>query len=258
MTDLVVTSIDRGVGVISLNRPEKHNAFNDEMWEQFNRAIAWAEDEPAVRATLIRGEGPSFSSGLDTGQLAREKTESQYRHIRHQQEGRIRQRGSVKPSIVAIHGYALGGAFEVALAGDIRICADDARMGLPEINYGIMTDTGGIPLAAIVAGPARAKWLLMTGEIIDADRALRWGLVDEVVPAAQVDQVARELAVRIGAGPPLAMAMIKQVVDGIWDSAFHTALRAELLAQTTLMASADHAEAVRARAQKRPPTYTGN
>jgi enoyl-CoA hydratase/carnithine racemase len=258
LSDLVRTTVDRGVGVISLNRPDKHNALNDELSEALHQAIGWACDTPEVRAVVIRGEGPSFSSGRDTTQLGhRPKRESDFGFVRAHQQARIQQLESTKPFIAAVRGYALGGAFELALVADIRICASDARMGFPEVGYGIMTDTGGAPLATILAGPSRAKWLLMTGELIDAERALAWGLVDQVVAPEQLDDTALDLAVRIAAGPPLAISMIKQVVDEIWHGPLHAGLRAELLAQSALFATADYHEAKTAYREKRRPRFEG-
>jgi enoyl-CoA hydratase/carnithine racemase len=162
---------------------------------------------------------------------------------------------SAKPWLAAVRGHALGGAFETVLTADIRIAASDVRMGFPEVRFGIMTDTGGAPLTTILAGPSRAKWLLMTGELIDADRALSWGLVDQVVAPDELDSTALDLAVRIAAGPPLAISMIKQVVDDMWHGQWHAGLRAELLAQSALFASADYAEAKAARRENRAPQF---
>jgi enoyl-CoA hydratase/carnithine racemase len=258
MSELILTSVDRGVGVITLNRPEKHNAINDDMGDQFLDAIRWADQSPEVRCVLIRAEGPSFSSGRDTSQMGqRSAGESDFTFIRRHQEMRVIQHDSVKPTVVAVHGHAVGGAFEIVLNADIRVCATDVRMGFPEVSYGIMTDTGGAPLATIVAGPSRAKWLLMTGELIDADRALAWGIADEVVAPERLDETALNLAVKIASGPPLAISMIKQVVDGMWHGQWHAGLRAELLAQSTLFKSQDYAEAKAARLEKRAPNYQG-
>jgi enoyl-CoA hydratase/carnithine racemase len=259
MTDLVLTSVDRGVGVITLNRPDKHNALNDELSEQLHAAVEWACDAEDVRSVLLRGAGPSFSSGRDTTQLGqRPSGESDFAFIRRHQANRLRQLECSKPIVAAVRGYALGGAFETVLGADIRICSTDARMGFPEVGFGLMTDTGGAPLATILAGPSRAKWLLMTGELIDAERALQWGLVDQVVEPDRLDETALDLAVRLAAAPPLAVAMIKQVVDEVWQGAMHAALRAELLAQSTLFTSADHAEAKAAYREKRSPNYEGH
>lgn len=143
MSDLVATHVEDGVGIITFNRPEKHNALDDEMFEQFDAALTWAQEAQAVRCVLLRGEGKSFSSGRDTRTLNWPADTSPYTFVRHHQEARLRQRSARKPSVAALHGYVLGGACEIALAADIRICADDAQLALPEVGFGIMTDTGG-------------------------------------------------------------------------------------------------------------------
>jgi enoyl-CoA hydratase/carnithine racemase len=149
--------------------------------------------------------------------------------------------------VAALRGHVLGGGLEMALAADIRIAATDLRMAFPEIRYGLMSDTGGSPLATILAGPSRAKWMLMTGRPVDASRALAWGLVDEVVAPEEVDEVALALVREIAAGPPDAIAMIKQTVDGAWHGALHAGLRAELLAQVALFGGEDYQARKRAR-----------
>ena len=104
----------------------------------------------------------------------------------------------------------LGGGLEIALAADIRIAAADVRLAFPEIRYGLITDTGGAPLATMLAGPSRPKWMLMTGKPVDATRALAWGLVDDVVPPEELDDVAAALAREIAAGPPGAIATARK------------------------------------------------
>lgn len=235
MTGKVKLAVADGVATISLNRPERHNAIDDELHEELVSAWDQVLADPAARVVLLRGEGRSFCSGRDTAQLGRRtRGESDLAFIRRHQHTRIMQLDSPKPVIAALRGHVLGGGLEIALAADIRIAASDLRMAFPEIRYGLMSDTGGSPLATMLAGPSRAKWMLMTGKPADADRALAWGLVDEVVPPGEVDDIAAALAREIAAAPPEALAMIKQTVDGIWHGALHAALRSELLAQVAL------------------------
>jgi enoyl-CoA hydratase/carnithine racemase len=128
----------------------------------------------------------------------------------------------------------------MALAADIRIAATDLKMAFPEIHYGLMTDTGGSPLATMLAGPSRAKWMLMTGRPVDAVRALSWGLVDEVVEPEQLDEVAAALAAEIADKPSDALSMIKSTVNGMWEGPVRTALQAELVSQVALFAGEDY------------------
>jgi enoyl-CoA hydratase/carnithine racemase len=248
MTVKLRLAVADGVATISLNRPERHNAIDDELHDELVSAWDEALADPAARVILLRGEGRSFCSGRDTSQLGqRVQGESDLAFIRRHQQSRITELDSPKPVIAALRGNVLGGGLEMALAADIRIAASDLRMAFPEIRYGLMSDTGGSAFATMLAGPSRAKWMLMTGRPIDAGRALAWGLVDEVVEPGEVDDTAAALAREIAAGPPDALAMIKQTVDGLWHGALHGALRAELLAQVALFGGADYHERKRAR-----------
>jgi enoyl-CoA hydratase/carnithine racemase len=244
----VIVDVDGGVATVSLNRPERHNAVDDELYDQLSSAWRRVLDDSAARVILLRGEGRSFCSGRDTSQLGqRASGESDLEFIRKHIQTRVMQLDSFKPVIAALRGSVLGGGLEMALAADIRIAAADVRMAFPEIRYGLMTDTGGSPLATMLAGPSRAKWMLMTGRPVDADRALAWGLVDEVVAPTEVDAVAAALARDIAAAPADALAMIKQTVDGLWHGQLHAALRAELLGQVALFGGDDYQARRRAR-----------
>jgi enoyl-CoA hydratase/carnithine racemase len=224
-----------GVATISLNRPERHNAVDDDLRDELSRTWDEVLADPSARVVLLRGEGRSFCSGRDTTQLGRRPNgETDLAFIRRHQEVRFKQLGSYKPIIAALRGHVLGGGLELALAADIRIAASDLRMAFPEIRYGLMSDTGGAPLATMLAGPSRAKWMLMTGRPVDADRALAWGLVDEVVVPEELVEVTAALAREIADAPADALALIKQTVDGLWHGALHAALRQELAAQAVL------------------------
>jgi len=247
-----VSTVERtthdGVGTISLNRPHRHNAVDDELYEELHRVWAEVQADPEVRVVVLRGNGPSFCSGRDTAQLGeRVEGESDLSFVRRHQQSRIHQMESPKPVIAAVRGNALGGGLEMALAADIRIAASDLRMAFPEIRYGLMTDTGGSAFATMLAGPSRAKWLLMTGRPVDAQRALAWGLVDEVVAPEELDDTVAALAGEIASRPPEALAMIKQTVDGMWHGQVHSALRAELLGQVALFGGEDYKARKRAR-----------
>ena len=247
-TQKVIVDVADGVATISLNRPERHNAVDDELYERLANVWQQVLSDPEARVVLLRGEGRSFCSGRGTTQLGQcAPGESDLVFIRKHVQTRVLQLDSPKPVIAALRGNVLGGGLEMALAADIRIAADDLRMAFPEIRYGLMTDTGGSLLATMLAGPSRAKWLLMTGREIHADQALAWRLVDEVVSPQEVDHVSAQLAHEIAEGPPDAIAMIKQTVDGLWHGALHAALRAELLGQVALFGGEDYQARKRAR-----------
>jgi enoyl-CoA hydratase len=258
MGELVKQRLQDGVGVISLNRPEKHNALDNETGAALGEALRWAMGSAEVRCVLLRGEGPSFCSGRDTTQLGqRDPGDNDFAFVRRAQDNRLQQLDSAKPFVAAVRGACIGGGFEMALACDLRFAAPDASFFLPEIRFGILPDTGGTQLLTSLIGPSRTKYLVMTGERIDARTALEWGVVDFVVEPEDLDARALDVARKIAAGPPLAIAMAKQLVDQAWAEPVRRGIRQELLAQTVLFGSEDYQEARAARREGREPRYTG-
>lgn len=258
MADLVLTELTDGVAVVSLNRPEKHNALDDTTSAEYRRAMEWALREPEARCIVLRGEGRSFCSGRDVTQLGqRPPGVGDYTFVRAAQQGNVDLMSSPKPSIAAVKGYCLGGGFERALAADIRIGSPDAVMSLPEVTYGLVPDTGGTQLLTALVGPGRAKELVLTGGRIDADQALAWGILNRIVPAEELDEVVMELARTIAANSPMAVALGKQLVDQCWADQIGRGLKAELTAQTALFTSEDYREARLARREGRPPRFAG-
>ncbi|HTK66207.1 MAG TPA: enoyl-CoA hydratase/isomerase family protein [Pseudonocardia sp.] len=258
MSPIVTTEVSERVAVISLNRPERHNAFTDELEADLDRAVAAAIDDDEVRAILLRGEGRSFSSGRDTASLGqRPEGVTDLAFIENFQASRLRMHTSPKPVVVACKGAVFGMGLEIALAADFRVASSDTRMGFPEVNFGIMTDTGGAPFAAALAGPSRAKYLVMTGEPIDAAQALVWGLVDFVVEPDELEQRASALARTLASKPPLAMRLAKNAIDGLFADLVRTGMRDEALSQCVLFESEDHRIAKQARRDKTTPDYVG-
>ncbi|WP_181781872.1 enoyl-CoA hydratase/isomerase family protein [Pseudonocardia pini] len=239
-----------GVATISLNRPARHNAVDDETHDLLVETWDAVLADPAARVILIRGEGRSFCSGRDTSQLGeRVAGEGDLSFIRRHQQIRETQLGSSKPVVAALQGNVLGGGLEMALTADVRIAAEDLRMAFPEIRYGLMTDTGGSALATMLAGPSRAKWMLMTGRPVDATKALAWGLVDEVVPREELDAVAAAFAAELADKPSDALSMIKSSVDGMWRGELQNAMHTELVSQVALFGGEDYRARKRARAE---------
>jgi enoyl-CoA hydratase len=254
----VYGELDGRLRIITLNRPERHNAMNDEASELFQQILFAALEETQSTAILIRGNGPSFCSGRDTSVLGhRTRDESDFHFVRRAQEGRLRMLDSTKPIIAAVKGGAIGGGCEIALAADIRIADTTLKMALPEINYGLLPDTGGTQLLTALIGPSRAKYLVMTGNKIDAATALEWGAVDFVVEPEALDARALEIAGAIAAKPPLNLAMAKDMINLMHGETIRTGTRAELMAQSYLFKTEDYAEARAALREKRRPVYKG-
>lgn len=259
MSELFVTlEVEQHVGIISLNRAAKHNAMNDEMQAQFGDCIHQAAADREIRCVLIRPSGKSFCAGRDISVLGkRQHGESDFEFVRNTQSDRLATLDCPKPIIAAVRGAAIGGGCEIALSADMRVLSRTARFSLPEIKYGLLPDTGGHMLLTQLMGPARAKYYIMTGDVIEAEEAYRLGLGEWLVDDAALDDFALSLARRIATGPPQALAMAKQLIDRAWGADLRAGMREELLAQSALFRTDDYAEARAALREQRRPSYSG-
>jgi enoyl-CoA hydratase/carnithine racemase len=258
MPSPILFEITSGVGIITLNRPDRHNAIDDEASALLAKTFDEAAHSSEVRAILFRGSGKSFCSGRDTAVLGyRAQDESDYHFVRRHQLLKIAMLDCPKPIVASVKGAAIGGGCEMALAADMRVAASDLKMSMPEINYGLLPDTGGTQYLANLIGPARAKFMVMSGARIDARTALDWGAVDFVTEPQDVDAKAFEIAADLATKPPIALAMAKSMIDQGLAGAVRNGLTQELLAQTALFKSEDYAEARAAIREGRKPHYKG-
>lgn len=258
MADQILSEIDGSLRIITLNRPDRHNAMDDDMSALFQARIGEALEETESNAILIRATGKSFCSGRDTNVLGqRARDESDFHFVRRHQEGRLRMQESTKPIIAALKGGAIGGGCELALAADMRISDTTLKMALPEILYGVLPDTGGTQMMTALIGPSRAKYMVMSGQKIDAATALEWGAVDFVVAPEELDAKALEVARDIAAKPPINLAMAKEMINLMHGATIRTGTRAELYAQSYLFKTEDYHEARAAIREKRAPQYKG-
>ena len=256
--ELVLYRVEDGVAVISFNRPRQHNALSGAMRTAHQAAMQDALSDPAVRAIVMRGEGTSFSSGVDLRELGkRAEGVSDYAHVSASLERKRVIIESPKPVIAAIRGYAIGAGCEAALHADIRVAGESARFGLTEVSHGLITDGGGTCITAAIAGPSRAKYMVMTGELVDAQRALEWGLIDFLVPDDEVDALALQIAGKIAAQPPMHVSIAKQLCDGMHGQQIRQGMNNELLAISMLYQTDDRQEARAARKDGRKPTFSG-
>ncbi|MBC7229517.1 MAG: enoyl-CoA hydratase [Actinobacteria bacterium] len=249
-----------GVAVLTLNRPETHNAMNQTMFAELGVAAKELQNDPEVRAVVLTGAGKSFSSGLDLGSfmgLMQLSALQIHSFLKEVQGTYLAYEMMDKPVIAAVNGLAFGGAMEIMLACDIRIASEDAKFNLMEIKFGIIPDLGACKRLARLVGNGYAKELILTGDTIDAAEAYRIGMVEHVYPKEQVLPEALKLARRLAEGPILGIALAKQVINRCWDSDPETALEFEAIAQTLCLVSEDHREAIQALAEKRPPRFKG-
>jgi enoyl-CoA hydratase/carnithine racemase len=255
VADLVVTE-DRGaVRHVVLNRPEKRNAFNEELVLATGAALRAAADDPAVRCVVLRGNGAVFSAGMDVVALAgAASAPERLRAFRRScLEAWNLAEEMTKPVVCSIHGACLGGALELALACDLRVLAEDARVGLPETRLGLVPDVGGSSRLPQVVGLGRAKELILTSRVIDGVEAERIGLANRVAPAERLEEAVDELVAELLGCAPIAVGLAKRLMDASARPALSTTLELEITAQEQCARSEDVKEGVRAAAERRAP-----
>jgi enoyl-CoA hydratase/carnithine racemase len=262
MTDLIKTEIRGPILEIALNRPEKRNAINNELYQAFDAAVNEANKLSDVRAVLIRGEGKAFSAGIDYSDFLRlpeaygPDWQRRMRKITDDFQRVLTNLERLElPTIALLHGYCLGLAMELALACDIRIAADGTKLGLPETLLGMIPDVGGTTRLVRLVGPGKAKELIFTGRQIDAGLAENWGIVNHVVPQEELLAAGENLAEEISQAAPLAVGMAKRVIDGLAD--IDRGLMLEGWAQSQLFATEDFMEGVQAKMMRRKPDFKG-
>ena len=251
---------DRGPGRHRvLHRPEKRTALSGEGRRSLGEAFEEAAADDSVRVVVVRGEGPMFSSGMDLNDLrSLSETPERVRDFRRAVlHGWNLLEEMPKPTICQIHGAALGGAFELALACDFRTMAEDAVAGIMEVRLGLIPDVGGCSRLPAVVGLGNAKELIMTGKVIDGREAHRIGFANRIAPGGGLDAATEALANELLACAPRAVGLAKRVIDAAAKPALSVTLEQEVAAQETLAASEDFAEGARAFFEKRDPDFAG-
>ena len=256
--DNVLLERDGAVLVLTINRPKVLNALNAQTLEALGRAIDTARDDAGVRAVVITGSGDrSFVAGADINELAAQTPVDGREHARRGQAlfDRIERLG--KPVIAAINGFALGGGCELAMACTIRLASDTAKLGQPEINLGLIPGYAGSQRLPRLVGRGRALELLLAGNPITAEEAWRIGLVNKVVPAADLLNEARALAQALAAKAPVAVRYILEAVAGGLDMSFEDAQDYEATLFGLVATTEDMREGTRAFLEKRKPEFKG-
>ena len=240
MPDLIDLEVEAGVATITLQRPPM-NALNREMQNQIRDAAREVSARRDVRTVLLHGGPKVFAAGADVKEMADWSYTDAVAETKDLSACFTAVAQIPQPTIAAITGYALGGGLELAMCCDLRVAGDNARMGQPEILLGIIPGAGGTQRLPRLVGPARAKELIFTGRYVAADEALRIGLVDQVVLPDDVLAAGRDLAVRLAAGPPLALRAAKEAIDAGLETDLATGLEIERLQFTGLFATEDQA-----------------
>lgn len=250
---------DGPVAVITIAREQVRNALSSAVVGEIYAALEAVERDDAVRVAVVTGAGErAFAAGADIGELrALPGADDARRYSEETHQLGLFIARMRKPVIAAINGFALGGGLELALSCDIRLAADTARMGQPEINLGIIPGWGGTQRLPRLIGPAAARLLCLTGDMIDAQEALRLGLVERVVPAAELMAAATALARQLAGKAPLAVAAIKQAINRGLDMPLAEGCMYEAALFGAVAATEDAREGTSAFLEKRQATWKG-
>jgi 2-(1,2-epoxy-1,2-dihydrophenyl)acetyl-CoA isomerase len=251
---VVHVDVADAVATVTLAHPGRKNAVTDAMWGELAAAFRRIAVDDAIRVVVITGAGEDFSSGADLG---RGPTGHWLAHMRFINDACLALAAVPQPTIARVDGVAVGAALNLALGCDLVVASDRSRFSEIFARRGLSIDFGGSWFLPRRVGLHKAKELALLAPIIDAAEADRIGLVNKVVPVDELDDAVAEWAASLAAGPPIALAQTKALLDRSSTSSLADALEAEAAAQTVNFGTADTAEAIAAFLQKREPRYTG-
>ncbi len=256
----IIYTKDASIAHIRVNRPEKRNALNGSTRVEIAHALEDTRTDPDVRVLILSGSGEkSFIAGSDLNELSAfsplqlEKFLSTLGQRLYTQFAELE-----KPTIAMIQGLCLGGGLELALACDIRITSDDSKFGQPEILLGIIPGGGGTQRLTKLVGAGLAKELIFTGAVIDANEALRIGLVNRVCPPSQLEKLTSDMALRISKQSPLALKWAKKSIAMGQEVSLSAGLAYEAMVECLLFTSKDRTEGMQAFFEKRSPSFSGD
>ncbi len=250
-------TLDNGILTITLNHPDKLNVLSTDVLHALAELFVDAKDNHAVKGILLTGAGKAFCAGADISRLAACNAQTGYAFARFGQAVFRQLETLGKPSLAAINGYAFGGGCELAMAATLRVASTRAQFGQPEVKLGVIPGYGGTQRLSRLVGKGRALDLCLTGRFIDAQTALNWGLVSQVVEPDALMDTATQILTGILALAPLAVAGVMEAIDHGYDLPLTEAMHLEALHFSTVCASADKTEGVAAFLEKRPPVFKG-
>jgi enoyl-CoA hydratase len=255
-TTLTLSTSNR-IGTITVNRPEKLNALNDATIAELDRAIDELLSGEDVGGVILTGAGRAFVAGADISELSGQSPMEAKRRAAAGQAVFAKFEESHKPVIAAVNGFALGGGCELAMACHIRIASESAKFGQPEVKLGITPGYGGTQRLPRLIGRGRALQLLLTAEMVDAQEALRIGLVNKVVPAAELISTAESMMRQMLDNAPLALGLCIEAVNRGYESSLIDGLNLEANHFAILAGTTDVTEGMSAFLEKRTPKFTG-
>ena len=255
-TDNVRTELDGAVATVVLVNPARKNAVTDDMWGQLTDAFRWVASDASIRVLVVTGDGEEFCSGADLSAGADDDGHWSAR-MRYVNEACLALHAITQPTIARVDGIAAGAGLNLALGCDLVVASDRSRFSEIFARRGLSLDFGGSWLLPRRIGLHKAKELALLAPILDAAEAERIGLVNKVVAADQLDEAVRAWTAQLAAGPPIALAQSKALLDRSSTRSLPEALEAEAAAQTVNFGTNDTRESLVAFFQKRTPDYTG-
>lgn len=253
----LLTSLEGGIFTITINRPEKLNALNKDVFIDLNNVIDEIQNNPAIKSAIITGAGTkAFVAGADITEFNGLDKAGAMTLAKKGQDIYFKIEKSVKPVIAAVNGFALGGGCELAMACHFRIASDNARFGQPEVNLGLIPGYGGTQRLTQLIGKGRAIEMLISGNMIDAATALQYGLVNYVVPQDELLNKAAFILSLVNTKAPVAVAACIQAANAVYDNTID-GYSAEVNAFGKCFATEDMKEGTRAFLEKRKPNFTG-
>ena len=258
---VVLTKREGRVVFLTLNRPERMNALNADLVLALKDALTRVEDDLEINAVILAGAGRAFCAGGDLSAIGKGRQENNVGELqpilRAGMQVVLKMRTMRQPVIAAVHGAAAGAGMNIALAADIRVASEDAMFGQNFAKVGLFPDYGGTYFLPQLVGPARAAEMFYTGDMINAAEALRLGIVNRVVPHAQLESEVRTLAHKIADGPAIAIRAVKETLFGRDTGKLTELLDLEVEQQMKCFYSDDCSEGIRAFFEKRPPRFQG-
>lgn len=248
--------IKQGIATVTVNRPDAMNALNNDVLNDLYDAFFQLQKDDSVLAIIVTGEGKAFVAGADIAAMYEMNPEAAKKLSANGHRVMNLIESTPKPVIAAVNGFALGGGCELAMACDIRIAAERAKFGQPEVNLGIIPGFGGTQRLHRLVGKGMAKLLIMSADIIDAQEAHRIGLVEKVVAPEHLMEAAHALAAKIVSKAPLAVASAKVAIDTGYNMDVSSASALEIDAFSKLFDTQDKLEGIGAFLEKRPATFT--
>jgi len=254
-SQFILTSKQDGYAIAQINRPDVLNALNIRLMEELVEALESLDKDDAVRCIILTGNEKAFAAGADIKEMAEASAVDMLTRDQFARWDRIRK--IKKPIIAAVSGFALGGGCELAMTCDMIVASETAKFGQPEINIGVMPGAGGTQRLTRAVGKAKSMEMVLTGRMISADEALRWGLINKVVPVEYYLEEAKGWAKEIASKPPVAVKLAKEAVLKAFDTTIEGGLEFERKNFYLLFASEDQKEGMKAFTEKRKPEWKG-